>query len=193
MPDREALWRFRLRWRWRGAWMWPAFAATTVLDAVVLSRLPFAGGRGDLPGAVLVAGFLNLMAVAVVGRAGGALLARRGTLPREVAADRAGTAGLLALSALLVAGGLAHRPAVRAEDAARTAAVAAARQFAGHHAPRAYLAGLTRSSTWREGPHLFRTCLPGPDERRAWCMFVDTERRPPSVVRDPDQRPNGER
>jgi hypothetical protein len=193
MPERDAMamWGSRLRWRLRGAWLWPTFAATTLADAVVLSRLPFAGGRGDLLGSFLAAGFLNLAIVAVVGRAGGALLRRRRReLPRDVAVDRAGTAGLLALTALLVAGGLAHRPAVRDDDARLMAAITAARAFAAHRAPQRYVANLLRSNTMRQGPDLYRTCFPGPDPRRDFCVFVRTDEPTPIVRRDPDQRPN---
>src|SRR4051812_17810009 len=35
-------WR-RLRWRLRGAWQWPAFAVLTVVDALLVARLPFQG------------------------------------------------------------------------------------------------------------------------------------------------------
>jgi hypothetical protein len=193
MPEREAIamWGSRLRWRLRGAWQWPAFALTTVADAVILARLPFSGGRANLLGAFLAAGFLNLAVVAVVPRVGGAVVRRRRpTLPREVAADRAGTAGLLALTALLVAGGLAHRPALERDDASRASAIAAAQRFAAHRAPAAYLMSLDRPNTWEQASDLFRTCFPGPDPRRDWCVIVRTDEPLPIVRRDPDQRPN---
>jgi hypothetical protein len=193
MPERDAMamWGSRLRWRLRGAWLWPTFAAATVLDAVVLARLPFAGDRGDLLGSFLAAGFLNLAIVAVVARAGGALLRRRRPgLPREIAADRAGTIGLLALTGVLVAGGLAHRGAVQEADDSRAAAIGAAQRFAAHQAPERYLPGLHRSNTMQQGPDLYRTCFPGPDPRRDFCVFVRTDEPTPVVRRDPDQRPN---
>src|SRR5262245_17358113 len=55
----------RLRWRMRGAWQWPAFAALTVVDALLIALLPFQGDGPDLIGALLIAGFANLLAVAV--------------------------------------------------------------------------------------------------------------------------------
>jgi hypothetical protein len=193
MPEREAIgrWGSRLRWRLRGAWQWPVFVVATVADAVVLARLPFAGGRGELLGAFLAAGFLNLAVVAVISRAGGVLVRRRRPdLPREVAADQAGTAGLVALFALLVAGGLAHRPALQTEDTTRATAVQAARMFAAHRAPAQYRRNVGRSTTWQQGPALFRTCFPGPDARRDWCVVVRTDEPVPIVRHDPDQRPN---
>jgi hypothetical protein len=187
--EASGIWRARLRWRLRGAWQWPTFATLLVVDAVVLARLPFSGGRGSVLGSALAAGFLNLIVVAAVAPLGGALLRRRVALPRDIAADRAGTAGLLALTALLVAGGLAHRPALRANDAHRAAAIAAARRFAEHQAPAAYRP-LGVSNTWEQGGDLFRTCFPGPDRRRDFCVFVRTDEPTPIVRRDPDQRPN---
>jgi len=171
--------------------MWPAFALLTVVDAVVLARLPFVGGRANLVGSFLLAGFLNLAVVAVLARAGGALLRRRWpTLPREIAADRAGAAGMAALTVFLVVGGMAHRPAIVANDGARASAIAAAQRFAGHQAPAAYLPGLHGARTWQQSDDLFRVCFPGPDPRRDWCVFVRTDEAAPIVRRDPDQRPN---
>ena len=37
----ERLWIRRLRWRMRGAWQWPAFAVLTLVDALLITRLPF--------------------------------------------------------------------------------------------------------------------------------------------------------
>jgi hypothetical protein len=85
----ERVWIRRLRWRMRGAWQWPAFAALTVVDALLLTRLPFyEEGPGTLVGGLLLAMFFNLLAVAVVGPLLGVRLRRRRPdLPRPVAAD----------------------------------------------------------------------------------------------------------
>jgi hypothetical protein len=192
MPGREAtaMWRSRLRWRLTGAWQWPAFVVLTAIDAVVLARLPFSGGQSDLLGCALAAGFLNLIVVAVVPRVGGALLRRRRAhLPREVAGDQAGTFGLVALAALLLVGGLLHRPALREEQGDAAQAVSAATEFAGHRAPGDYLP-LHGADTVRHGAHVFRTCFEGPDPRRDFCVFVRTDEGAPIVRRDPDQTPN---
>ena len=45
----------RLRWRLRGAWQWPVFAVLTVVDAVLIARLPFQGEGPDALGAAWVA------------------------------------------------------------------------------------------------------------------------------------------
>lgn len=185
-----AVWRARLRWRLSGAWQWPAFAVLTVVDAVVLARLPFAGGRANLLGCLLAAGLLNVIVLAVVPRPGGWLIRRRCVhLPREVAADRAGALGLIVLSVVLIVGGLVHRPALQANDDNVAAAVREARVFAAHRAPPQYLP-LRDADTWQQGPQLFRTCFSGPDPRRDFCVIVRTDEAVPIKRVDPDQRPN---
>ena len=188
----EALWARRLRWRMRGATLWPAFAVGVVAEGVLLDVLPISGddGPGLFP-AVILAGFANLIVVAVLAPlAGRWLRGRRPGMPRVVAADKAGTA-LLAVVAVAVLGlGLAHRPAVRAahDDLARQAGWA--RSFILGHAPREYRAGADHINTWKQGSSLYRTCAPGPDPRRAFCVIVDTATSPPTVSADRDQRPN---
>src|SRR3954463_7600616 len=97
----ERLWWPRLRWRMRGAWQWPAFAALTLVDGVLLSELPFYDrGPGSLVGGLLLAGFVNLFAVAVVAPlAGRWLRGRRPDLPRLVANDYAGTVAIVCFTA----------------------------------------------------------------------------------------------
>ena len=85
----ERLWVSRLRWRLRGAWQWPAFGVLTVIDAVLLTRLPFYGeGPGTLVAGLLVAAFANLLAVAVVGPLAGLRLRRRRPDLPKLIADR---------------------------------------------------------------------------------------------------------
>lgn len=183
-------WRGRLRWRLAGAWQWPAFFVLTALDTVVLSRLPFAGGRSTVIGSLLAAGLLNMIVLAAVPRPGGWLLRRRRPdLPREIAADYAGAAGLVALSVVLIAGGAIHRPALRAHDEALAFAASQARAFAGHRAPHRYLP-LHGQDTWQQGPDVFRTCFAGPDPKRDFCVVVRTDEATPILRIDPDQRPN---
>jgi hypothetical protein len=189
--DATAMWRSRLRWRLSGAWQWPAFAVTTVAGAVLLAELPFSGAGMSLVPAFLLAGFLSLAVVAVAGPVGGLLLRRwRPALPREIAADRAAAAGLVALLAAMAAGGLAHRPAVEEGERALATAIDAARRYAAHRAPAEYRANLARSDTWQQGPALFRTCFPGTDPDRDYCVFVRTDEPAPIIRRDPDQSPN---
>jgi hypothetical protein len=188
----EALWRSRLRWRWRGAMQWPTFAAVMVADALLLDRLPISGDRG--PGvfaAALLAGFLNLFVVAVCAPlAGRWLRSRQPDVPRVVADDRAGTVLLVAGVALVAVLGMTHRPAVLAAGSAAAAEAHAARVFVLHQAPPEFAANVDRLDTWKQSRDLYRTCVPGPDPRRSFCVIVNTDQSPPGVTRDPDHSPN---
>jgi hypothetical protein len=183
----------RLRWRLRGAWMWPAFVVVTVADAVLLHALPVAtDGIGVVP-ALLLSGFLNLFVVAVVAPLSGRLVRRRRPdLPKAVAADYAGATLLAAVAALLLLGGLLHRPAVeRAERDLRVQA-AAARAFLLTDAPAAVRSRLGAANTIRLADGFYRTCVPDGRPRRAFCVFVRTTQNPPVVRADPDRSPNAE-
>jgi hypothetical protein len=188
----ERVWWTRLRWRLRGATMWPAFVLAIVVDAVLLHELPIAGDTAPEPfGAVLLAFFFNLVAVAIgAPLAGRALRRRRAALPKVVADDRAGTVVLGALCAALAVLGVAHRPAMRAGREAFERQAAAARRYVVVQAPAAFRENVRHMDTWQPGPDLYRTCVPGPDPRRSFCVIVNTDQRPPGVTRDPDQSPN---
>lgn len=184
-----AVWRSRLRWRLSGAWQWPAFVVLTAVDAVVLARLPFSGGRANLLGCLLVAGVLNVIVVAVASHLGGWLVRRRRPdLPREIAADRAATMGLVTLCVVLLAGGLAHRRALTTHDKLVAAVLRETELFAAHRAPARYLP-LHGADTVEQG-HTFRTCYAGPDPRRDFCIVIRTDE--PVLIKsvDDDQRPN---
>ncbi|MGZ4150153.1 MAG: hypothetical protein ACXVQJ_08955 [Actinomycetota bacterium] len=183
----------RLRWRLRGAWMWPVFVVATAADAVLLHALPIAtDGIGMVP-ALLLSGFLNLFVVAVVAPLSGRLVRRRrADLPKAVAADYAGATLLAAVTALLLVGGLLHRPAVeRAERDLRVQA-AAARAFLLTDAPPAVRSRLGEANTIRLADGFYRTCVPEGRPRRAFCVFVRTNQHPPVVRADPDRSPNAE-
>jgi hypothetical protein len=185
------VWLTRLRWRLRGATMWPAFLLALVADTLLLRALPIAGDTPpDWPGAVLLAFFFNLVVVAAGAPLAGRLLRRHRALPKVVADDRAGTALIVAVAAGLLAIGLAHRPAVRAEAREFDLQAQTARRFVLARAPVVFRANVEAMDTWKQGPDLYRTCVPGPTARRSWCVFVDTRRHPPAVSRDRDQSPN---
>lgn len=191
MEDERRLWLTRLRWRLRGAWQAPTFVLATAADGVLLSVLPFSGEGMDLVPAVLLAGFANLAVLGFFAPIGGHFLRRRSpTVPRFVARDRAGTALLLGLVALLMAGGLAHRPAVQEADRDFAAQAEAARRYVAAHAPQSIRANAGVADTVKQGDDFFRTCVPTGEPGRAFCVFVDTERTPPRVWRDRDQSPN---
>ena len=124
MDRDERFWPARVRWRLRGAWMWPTFIAITLLDGLIMWRLPPVGGGVDLIPALLIATFGNLALIAVIAP----WLARRtwnrrpaaepGAPPRaqlEVLTDRIGTGLLVASVVGVVVAGLAARPLVVSE------------------------------------------------------------------------------
>jgi 4-amino-4-deoxy-L-arabinose transferase-like glycosyltransferase len=191
-PERvERLWPSRLRWRMRGAWLWPAFFGLTAVDGILIAELPpYEGTPPDLTGGILLAGFANLFLLAVVAPfAGRALRRRRPDLPRTVAYDYAGTALIVGLTAVILAAGLAHRPAVAAEERDEAALAAAVRAYVEAHAPE-WEPGLAAADADKLKANTYRACVPGPDPRRWLCLIVDTDRRPPAVHRDESMRPN---
>jgi hypothetical protein len=189
---RERVWWTRLRWRLRGATMWPAFLVALVFDAVLLHWLPISGDVApDLFAAVLLAFFFNLVAVAVGAPLLGRLVRRRwGGLPKVVADDRAGTALVAVIAAVVLVLGLAHRPAMQRQEREFHAQAAAAREFVLAAAPARFRTHVDRMDTWKQGPGLYRTCVPGPNDRRSFCVFVNTRHDPPLVTGDRDQSPN---
>ena len=187
----DSLWVARMRWRMRGAWLWPAFVALTLAEGVALELLPVAGdGPGGVVPGVLLAGFANLIAVAVIAPLVGARLRRRRPdLPRVIADNYAGTALLCAGALALLAAGLAHRPQVAAEQADRGAMVGALHDYVVAQAP-AYRDGIAAAEAVRLEEDFYRACVPGPDPKRWLCLFVSTDQRPAGVTVDPDRSPN---
>jgi hypothetical protein len=188
--DLQQGWR-RMRWRLRGAWQWPAFLALTVADGVVLALLPFYDpGPGGLFPALLLAGFANLFAVAVVAPLAGRMVRRvRGDLPRVVARDYAGTFLLLGFTALLLGGGLLHRPAADAAKRDRAAVLMSVHDYVLAQAPdlRDQIAA---ADTLQLEPDLYRACVPRHQRGRWLCLFVSTDQQPPGITRDRDEVPN---
>ena len=188
----ERVWWSRLRWRLRGAWMWPTFLVVAVFDAVLLHELPIAGEDGtDLVPALLLAGFFNLLAVAVIAPFVGMLVRRRRpSLPRTVATDYAGTALVIVVAVALLAGGLIHRPAVEQARRERAAQLAAAQRYVLMRGPAEFRGHIALADSVQLGDHLFRTCVPGAEARRAMCVVVDTGQAPPGVTLDRSGSPN---
>jgi hypothetical protein len=182
----------RLRWRMRGAWQWPAFGVLTVVDALLIALLPFHGDGPDAAGALLLAGFFNLLVVAVAAPFTGMLVRRRRPdLPRLIARDYAGTALLALVTAGLLAGGLVHRGGLREEHADRAAALAATHGYVLASAPR-FRAGLAAPDVRRVETDSYRVCVYGSEELPL-CLYVSTAQRPAGVTRDPDRTPNPRR
>jgi hypothetical protein len=191
MAQVERVWPRRLRWRFRGAWQWPAFIVLTLVDGVLLAKLPpwGDGPPGVFPG-VLLAAFFNLLAVAVVAPFVGWLVRRRRPdLPRFIASDYAGAWLLAAITAAIFAGGLLHRSEAAAEERREAAVARAMHDYVVEQAPR-YAAGLEHIDAVRLEPDYYRVCIPGRDERHALCLFVRTAQNPPGITVDTNQEPN---
>jgi hypothetical protein len=190
--DVEPLWRSRMRWRFRGALLWPAFWGLTLFDALLLGRLPIAGDGGTafVP-ALLLSGFFNLLAVAIVAPLFGmALRRRRRDLPRVIAFDRAGTALLLCVTGGLLIGGLVHRDERRENEHDLIVQRAAAVRFMQREAPPEFRESLPATSTIKMEDELYRTCTPGKDPDRWFCVYVATDTSPPGVTADMNRESN---
>lgn len=171
----ERVWAARLRWRLRGAWLAPLLVLLTLLDALLIHYRPLAGdGRTAFFAALLLASFLNLVAIAALAPFAGMAWRRvRPELPVVVARDRAGVVLVLLVTAgLLTAGLLHHGTVVRNAD---TLADAHARAVAwiGTYAPAEFRRHVALADTVAVVPgSLYRTCAPDPAHGRSWCVVV---------------------
>ena len=193
MEGVERVWHRRLRWRLRGAWQWPAFMVLTLVDAVLLVRLPpYDGGPEHLFPAVVLAGFVNLLAVVVLAPTIGRLIRRRRPdLPRLIAANYAGAASLAAISVVVVVAGLAHRSAMRAELDRQQVVAAAMQDFVVEQAPE-HRDSVATVDVIRIDRDYYRACIPGDDARHWFCLFVSTDQHPPGITRDTEEVSNSE-
>ena len=187
----ERVWHRRLRWRLRGAWQWPVFILATLVNGIVLVVLPpYEGAPENVFPGVLLAGFANLLAVAVLAPAVGLLIRRRRPdLPRLIASNYAGSWLLGAITVLLVVAGLLHRGAADAEQAREQAVAGAMHDFVLGEQPR-LRGSLDTIDVIRIDHDLYRACIPREDPGRYLCLFVTTDQHPPGVTRDTDEVPN---
>jgi hypothetical protein len=165
----------RLRWRLRGAWLWPAFVALTIADAVVGHMLPPAGDGQSVVSAALVALVLNLIAVILLSRPLGAVLRRaRGDLPGIVARDYAGTTVVVVISLALLTAGLLHRSTLQAQRSTMNDAIKRAQAYIGDRAPAQFRRNLELVDTFVIQPgSIYRTCVPSDDRKRTYCVIVN--------------------
>ena len=202
----ERFWASRLRWRLLGAPLWPAFAFFTLLDAVVLDRLPpLTTIDLSLIQGLLLATFSNLFLVGALAP----FMARRlrsrrrpavaaagagppAEVEREVLSDRLGVALLAAGVAACLVSGLANRPLIVSETEATEEAAREVRQFVDHSGDEELQRNLETANTKRLGEGFFRVCIARDDRRRHFCLFVDTRKEPTQVDRDPSAEPNSE-
>jgi hypothetical protein len=208
----------RLRWRLRGGLMWPAFALATVADGILLHVLPpLSSGVEVIPG-LIIASFVNLFLVgavapwlarrlaareaasgglsaagsAVAASPNGSGAASAGAPPYEVMLDRAATGVLVAGTLGLLAAGFGSRPLVVSETEATEINARTVRSYVFGHGDAQQRANVDAANTIRIAEGYFRTCIPSADRRTGWCVFVDTNRRPPEVREDSSPTPNEE-
>jgi hypothetical protein len=139
---------------------------------------------------VLLAGFVNLLAVAVAAPALGLLVRRRRPdLPRLIAANYAGTWLLAAITVGVVAAGLLHRSAVDDEQARERAIATAMHDFVLRDEPR-LRGSLDTIDLIRIDRDYYRACIPHDEPGHYLCLFVSTDQHPPGVTRDTEEVPN---
>jgi hypothetical protein len=185
----------RLRWRFRGAWTWPAFALLTLLDGILLWRLPPVDTGLNIVEGVLLATFGNLILIAAIAPwLANRLAARRHAPPtqaeRELLKDRVSTALLVAGVFGVLASGLATRPLVVAETEATEEAAEALRDYVVHSGNEELIRNVETANTIRLSEGYFRICIARDDRRRNFCFFVDTKKDPTEIKRDPSAEPN---
>jgi hypothetical protein len=196
----ERFWPARIRWRLRGAWMWPSFIAATLVDGILLNKLPPIREGYDLIAGILIATFVNLVLIGAIGP----WLARRiwkrrpaaepGAPPRaqlEVLSDRIGTALLVASVVGLLAAGLAARPVVVAETEEKERAAEELYRFVAAHGTEELRRNVEASDMSRLAAGYFRACIPH-DDREGWtCYFLDArDEKDTKLTPDPSGLPN---
>jgi hypothetical protein len=202
----DRFWTRRLRWRLIGAWRWPLFLVLTIVDALIVKWLPPTGARGLFFPSLFLCAFANLFLIgAIAPWLARRMVAHQGQRPPsstfppanhlELLTDRIASIVLaVATVGLLVAGAGNHKVVVAATDRLAHGG-AAARDFALVHGPSADIkrnakeANINSHELEQDG--LFRMCIPFDDPTRAYCMYVDASKTPPTVRPDGDSRPNG--
>ena len=193
-----------MRWRLLGAWRWPLFLVVTVLDALIVVWRPPNGREALFVPALIICSFGNLFLIgAVAPWLARRMVSRQGvakppssTFPPanhvELVTDRIASAVLVLGAAGLLAAGLASgKPRVCVTDRACHVGDAAV-AYVDAHAPAEIRRNVDTANSYRLGDAgLFRVCIEYNDRRRAYCMFVDASKKPITVRRDPDSRPNG--
>jgi hypothetical protein len=188
----ESGWWGRMRWRRRGAWMWPAFAAAVLTDAVIGHLLPSSGETETLIGAALGALVLNLIGVVLLSWPLGLVVRRfRADLPKLVARNYAGTLVVGAVTAVLLAVGLVHHASVIADQRAMRDAISRAQAWIGDRAPARFRRDVQFVSAFAIQPgSVYRACVPSADGRQTYCVIVNTRAPFPRGVSFGGYEPN---
>jgi len=164
----------RLRWRLRGAWLWPSFVVLSIVDAVVVSRLPIAGDSASFVGGWILGAVLSLLAIILLSRPLASVVRRvRPDMPVVVARNYAGALITLAVTLVLLGAGLVHRHTVTSDRAAMQDATARAEAFIGDHAPAAFQNDLNHLSTLPvQPPDVYRVCAANAAQTKFYCVAV---------------------
>jgi hypothetical protein len=202
MVTSRQFWARRLRWRLIGAWRWPLFFVCTVADALIVHALPPTGARALFLPALFIASFGNLFLIgAVAPWLARRLAARQGKPPaptfppsnhHEILVDKVASITLIVATLGLVAAGLGNHRVVVADTDRLARAGEEVQRYVDAHAPaeiRRNIDTLNTHDTQEDG--FFRMCVAYDDRTRAYCMFVDAKKNPPSISYDHDSRPNG--
>ncbi|MBV8945661.1 MAG: hypothetical protein JOZ95_09580 [Solirubrobacterales bacterium] len=165
----------RMRWRRAGAWLWPAFMALTIADAVIGHALPPVGATESLAAAALLALLFNILGVLLLSRPLGWTLRRwRPDLPGFVARDYGGTVVVLAVTAALLAAGLIHRSAIEASHRAMQDAIARAQAWIGDRAPDEFRRNLRFVNLLEiQSGTIYRACVPSAADTKSYCVIVN--------------------
>jgi hypothetical protein len=188
----ESSWVGRLRWRRRGAWLWPAFVAATVADAVIGHELPASGDSETIGAAAVAALVINLIAVILLSRPLGLLLRRRRRdMPLLIARNYGGTVVVALVTVAFAAAGFVHHSTITSNQHALRDAIVRAQAWIGARAPATFRRNLQWVDTFAIEPcSIYRACVPSEDHRRTFCVIVDTKRPFPSSVRFSGYEPN---
>jgi hypothetical protein len=203
MDPGERFWWSRLRWRLRGATQWPAFVVLTLLDGLVLDRLPPVATLGlNFIEGVLIATFANLFLIGALAPFLTRRLAARQQAPapsrvppeaqHAVRQDRVATLLLVAGLAATIVSGLANRPLIVSETQETEEAARALLDVANNSPDAELRRNLETANTVRLGEGYFRICIARDDRERFACFFIDTQKEPTEVRRDPSVEPNDE-
>ncbi len=193
-------------WRLRGAMQWPAFVACTLVDGIILDALPPLATRTlNLVDGVLIATFGNLFLLGAVAPFLTKRLVRRSALAahpaaapappqadREVLQDRVATLAMAAGVAACLVSGLANRPLIVSETRATEEVGRELEAYVNRSGSTELRRNLETANTLRLGDGYFRTCVARDDRRRYTCLFVDTNKDPVQVRRDPSNASNSE-
>jgi hypothetical protein len=172
----------RLRWRLRGAWLWPLFVVLTLADGLIHKQLPITGDSdGSFAGGALFGAVLNLIAIVALAATLGQLVRRvRPDMPKVVANNYAGAFTTIAITAVILGGGLIHRPVITKDLNDLNDATARAEEYIGAHAPSQFQKDLDRLSTYEvQPPEIYRICATASNpsaDPRFYCVIVNRQR-----------------